>query len=57
MNHNVPMTVDDYIEEKIQMIEEEFRITLTDDEKEHFRWLRTERDVDQYAHDIFSKKL
>ena len=36
MNHNVPMTVDDYIEEKIQMIEEEFRITLTDDEKEHF---------------------
>lgn len=52
-----PVTIDEYIEEKIRIIKEEFYIRLTEDEEEHFKTLKTERDVDQYAHDIFMRKL
>ena len=41
-------TIEKYIEEKIRMLE---------DEREHFELLDTERDVDQYAHDIIVRKL
>lgn len=57
MAQRIQPSIKYYIKEKIRMIEEEFRIELTEDEKEHFYWLETERDVDQYAHDIFVRKL
>lgn len=49
--------IDDYIKNKIRMIEKHFKIRLTEDEKEHMECLTCERDVDQYAHDIFMRKL
>lgn len=41
-----------YIEEKIDMITDEFRIYLREEEKAHFRSLKSEIEVDHYARDI-----
>lgn len=46
-----------YINDKIRMLENDFWIRLTKEEKAHFRSLKTECAVDQYAHDIIMKKL
>ena len=46
-----------YINDKIRMLENDFWIRLTKEEKAHFHSLRTEAAVDQYAHDIIMNKL
>lgn len=46
-----------YIDNKILMLVTEFKIRLSKKEKEHFRELKTENDVDRYAHEIFMRKL
>ena len=51
------MTIEEYIEYKIKMLEDEFKITLTPDEKQHFHCLKTEREVDKFAWNIIDKKL
>lgn len=45
-------TLKQYIEEKIDMITDEFRIYLREEEKAHFRSLKSEIEVDHYARDI-----
>ena len=57
MNHKKDSTLKGYIKEKIRIIEKEFHIPLTLDEKMHMQNLTSETDVDQYAHDIFMRKL
>lgn len=46
-----------YITEKIMMLEDDFYFKLTDEEKEYFYALHTEFEVDQYAHDFFLRNL
>lgn len=47
----------DYIDDKINMLENEFYLKLTDEEKAHFYDIRTEEAVDQYAHRLLRDKL
>lgn len=47
----------EYINTKLNMIQDEFCIKLSIDEIRHFRSLKTEEEVDHYAHDIIMKKL
>lgn len=46
-----------YIKEKIRMLENDFYITLTAEEKAHFHNLESDYAVDRYARDILLKKL
>jgi len=46
-----------YIKEKIRMLTKEFHFNLTNEELHHFYELKTEVAVDNYAHDIFVRKL
>lgn len=46
-----------YIEEKIDMLINEFYMKLTDDEIDHFYSLKTESAVDRYAHKLLMDKL
>jgi hypothetical protein len=47
----------EYISNKIEMLVNEFFIRLDDDEIVHMRSLKTEKDVDRYAHEIIKRKL
>ena len=55
--HKTPKQLVEYTSEKIYMIENEFHIHLTDDDIHHFRCLKTELDVDRYAHKLFKERL
>ena len=55
--NNVSKPLKRYAKEKIDMIQNEFCIPLTYEQSEHFYGLRTESQVDQYAHDIILKGL
>lgn len=46
-----------YVEQKINMLVNDFYIRLTDEEKRHFYTLTSEYAIDQYAHDLIMKKL
>lgn len=46
-----------YIDDKINMLENEFYLKLTPEEKAHFNDIRTEEAVDQYAHRLLRDKL
>ena len=46
-----------YIEEKLRMLEEDFKFKLNKKEKEHMRSLQTEIQVDRYARTLFKKYL
>ena len=47
-----PMTIEEYIAEKIRMLTEDFYIKLTETEILNFQSLKREIDVDRYAHDF-----
>ena len=49
--------LDDYITQKISMLEDEFYIRLSFTEISHMRALKTEGDVDRYAHQILIDRL
>ena len=49
--------LDDYITQKISMLEDEFYIRLSFAEISHMRALKTEGDVDRYAHQILIDRL
>jgi len=46
------MTLDQYREFKIQILNDDFKVNLTDEEKAHFNELTTETQMDNYAKDI-----
>ena len=46
-----------FINEKIRMLRKDFKMKLTDEEKEHMRGLENEIQVDQYAHNLLMNKL
>jgi hypothetical protein len=46
-----------YILDKIHMMQTEFRMKLTESEIKHMKSLKSEIQVDNYAHDLFMKKL
>ena len=50
-------TLKTYIKRKIRMLEEEFFIDLTSSEIEHMKSLKSEIEVDQYAHRLIVEKL
>ena len=50
-------TINTYIENKLDMLTEEFCFRLTSAEKRHMRELKTEISVDQYARVLFKKYL
>lgn len=45
-----------YIDEKIDMLEKEFCMKLTARDKRHFYNLKSEYEVDQFAHTLFLKE-
>ena len=49
---NPNLTVDEYCEAKIEMFEKDMAIKLTDKQKAHFRKLKTEIQIDNYARKI-----
>jgi hypothetical protein len=50
-------TLREYIYEKIDMLENEFYLKLTEDEEMHMCSLKTESEVDRYAHQLLKDKL
>lgn len=50
-------TLKTYIKRKIKMLEEEFLIDLTRSEIEYIKSLKSEIEVDQYAHRLIVEKL
>lgn len=46
-----------YREEKLKMLTDEFCLKLTDEEIYHMRSLKTEAEVDRYAHQLLKEKL
>ena len=46
-----------YTEKKIRMLEDEFKLRLTDAEKAKLHAMKNERDVDHYARDLIVNKL
>lgn len=51
------MTLEDYIKEKLRMLQEDFFIKLTDEEITHMKSLTRDIDVDHYAHDLIMNRL
>ena len=49
--------LEEYIENKIIMLQYEFYIKLTEAELIHLRALKSESEVDRYAHDILKNRL
>lgn len=47
----------DYIIQKLSMLEDEFYINLSHAEVSHMRALKSEGDVDLYAHQLLMNKL
>lgn len=54
---NPNRTLTEYIINKLDMLENEFYIRLTGDEYDHMWSMKTELEVDQYAHDLIITKL
>ena len=52
-----PVPIKKYIKQKINMIENDFYIPMTSEEKQHMAELDTECKVDQYAHDLIMNGL
>ena len=50
------MSIKSYRKMKIKMLEEEFLITLTEEEKEHAKTLTTETELDQFALGIINNR-
>ena len=50
-------TLPEYITQKISMLEHEFYIRLSFAEISHMRSLKTEADVDRFAHQILVDRL
>ena len=50
-------TLPEYVTQKISMLEDEFYIRLSFAEISHMRALKTEGDVDRYAHQILVDRL
>lgn len=50
-------TLAEYITEKISMLEDEFFIRLDYDDIAHMRSLKSEGDVDRYAHQLLMDRL
>ena len=46
-----------YVNERICMLEEQFKISLTKEEKQHLHELATEISVDNFVRDIIRRKL
>ena len=57
MNYNKTASLSQYIKEKLRMLKEDFCVKLTYAEVTHLKSLKTEIQVDQYAHDLLVKKL
>lgn len=53
--HNIPLW--QYIQEKIEMLSDEFKIDLTASEKHDMMMCTSEIAVDNYAHKIIMTKL
>ena len=51
------MTIEKYIKAKIKFLEKQFCMRLSETEIDHFYELKTETEVDNYAHDLFMTKL
>ena len=45
-----------YRKEKIKILQEDFLVTLTDDEIAHFNTLEKERQIDNYAREILNSR-
>ena len=50
-------TLIEYITQKISMLEDEFYLRLNYEDIAHMRSLKTEADVDRFAHQILVDKL
>lgn len=53
----VEITLEEYINNKIDMLRSEFKMRLSRAEIEHMHSLPTETAVDNYAHTLFMTKL
>lgn len=56
-NESHVLTLEDYIEEKLSMLECDFCIKITPSEIEHMRALKTEIAVDNYARKLWMSRL
>ena len=54
-NKSVPLS--EYVDNKINMLKNEFYLKLTDDEVDHLNCLKSEYEVDAYAHKLLIEKL
>lgn len=52
-----PVSLNVYINQKIDMLTKDFCIQLSEDEIDHFWKLKTEEDVDNFAHYLFMERL
>ena len=52
-----PIPIKKYIRDKLKMLRDEFCLKLTDAEIAHLYALKTENDVDNYAHQLLRDKL
>ena len=50
-------TLPEYITQKISMLEDEFHLKLNYEDIAHMRSLKTEADVDRFAHQILVDRL
>ena len=57
MDRRFDHTFEEYIEEKIRLIEEDFYIPLTEDERVYLQTSKTEAEVDRRARKIFMNRL
>ena len=55
--HYKPTTIREYIENKLEMLETEFCLKLTEAEKGHMFTLKTTLQIDNYAHKLWMDKL
>ena len=53
----VPINLQNYICDKIYLLEEQFKIKLTGEEKRHFFEIKTDAAVDAYARKLIMEKL
>ena len=51
------MPIKQYIEQKLQMLEIDFRLSLSEQEIAHMRSLKTENSVNAYAYYLLQEKL
>jgi hypothetical protein len=56
-NRIIYPTLKAYTKAKIKMLQRDFYMNLSDQEKEHMYALKTETAVDRYVHDLFFTKM